>query len=116
MWSGAFIVSLAIVGGVIVLFFKAIGGLVGNHGGTSAQGSHVCTACGSRCIPATKTGGHFAIELILWLCFLIPGLIYSIWRLGSRQKACPACGSTALVPVNSPVGRRIIDPQTRPFR
>jgi hypothetical protein len=47
------------------------------------------------------------IELILWICFIVPGLIYSFWRLSSRYDACSCCGSTALVPVDSPVGRTL---------
>lgn len=36
--------------------------------------------------------GSFAIELILWLCFIVPGLIYSIWRLTTKGMRCPQCG------------------------
>ena len=68
----------------------------------------VCTTCG-HCGPTVqRTKGSFAIELILWLCFLIPGLIYSVWRLSTRGAACAKCGSSTLVPADSPVGQRML--------
>jgi hypothetical protein len=67
----------------------------------------VCKDCGTTGEPARITKGSTMIELILWLCFLVPGLIYSFWRLSSRYDACACCGSVALVPVNSPVGRTL---------
>jgi hypothetical protein len=60
-----------------------------------------CTRCFKVAPPKTHTRGSFIIELFLWLCFLVPGLIYSLWRLTTRQKVCPACESPELVPANS---------------
>lgn len=48
------------------------------------------------------------IEIILWLCFLFPGLIYSIWRLSSRHDGCAVCHSRNIVPVGSPLGRQMV--------
>ncbi|HEV2348917.1 MAG TPA: hypothetical protein VG028_03620 [Terriglobia bacterium] len=45
------------------------------------------------------TPGSFAIEIVLWLCFLFPGLIYSIWRLTARHETCPKCGEKSLIPM-----------------
>lgn len=50
-----------------------------------------CPNCSFEGEAKTKTPGSFLIELVLWLCFLIPGLIYSIWRLSARGKVCPRC-------------------------
>lgn len=75
----------------------------------------ICKACGTRTdTPARKTRGHFAIELILWLCLIVPGLIYSIWRLGSRRDCCPVCGSEDLIPADSPMGRKIAQDMPQP--
>jgi hypothetical protein len=68
----------------------------------------VCTACGTRGWGKTVTKGSIFIELFLWLCLLVPGLIYSIWRLTSRHKACEACGNTSIVPVDSPIGKKLL--------
>lgn len=64
-----------------------------------------CTVCGTVGYPARITKGHVLMELALWICFLVPGLIYSLWRLVSRYDGCGACGSAAIVPLDSPVAR-----------
>lgn len=68
----------------------------------------VCQRCGTAAEPDEVTRGSIWIEVILWLCFLVPGLIYSFWRLSTRQDACAKCGSTDLVPIDSPVGRQLV--------
>jgi hypothetical protein len=76
--------------------------------GIKAEGPQtICTSCGSRAPSKTVTRGSFLIEVILWLCFIIPGVIYSLWRLTTRSQACSACGATSLVPADSPVGRKL---------
>lgn len=37
------------------------------------------------------TKGSVAVELILLLLFLFPGLVYSIWRLSTKKWVCPDC-------------------------
>jgi len=69
----------------------------------------ICTECGSVGKPKSAVKGSFLIEVILWLCFLIPGIIYSLWRMGSRHKACRECGATTMVPLNSPRGRKLME-------
>jgi hypothetical protein len=68
----------------------------------------VCTACGSVGRPERVTKGSFLIELALWFFFIVPGLFYSLWRLTSKYDACRQCKSPSLVPVNSPVGQRLM--------
>lgn len=67
----------------------------------------VCLNCGNIGKPKWNTKGSIVIELILWLMFIFPGLIYSCWRISSRSKICSSCESPNLVPVNSPKGREI---------
>lgn len=62
-----------------------------------------CQACGHEGPTKQITKGSTAIELILWLLFLVPGLIYSIWRHNSRTAGCEVCGATTLIPPNSPM-------------
>jgi hypothetical protein len=88
---------LVVVGLGVALIFAIKG-----SGGTSGP-AQFCTTCGHEGQAKTKTRGSTAIELILWLCFLVPGLIYSFWRLGSKYKACTQCGGTTLVPPASPI-------------
>lgn len=68
----------------------------------------VCTQCGHVGLPTTVTRGHFAIELILWLCFLLPGIIYSVWRLATRHQACPICGNPHMLPRSAPMAQKFI--------
>ncbi len=68
----------------------------------------ICSACGTVGKPKTITKGSLLIEIFLWIMMIIPGVIYSIWRLTSRHKACRACDSQTLVPTNSPIGKKLL--------
>lgn len=61
-----------------------------------------CAACGTFGRGRTHTPGHFLIEVVLWLCLLLPGVIYSLWRLSARRRVCAACGAH-VVPSDTPV-------------
>lgn len=76
------------------------------QGRAERNGSLYCPACGTTSEGQTHTRGSILIEIILWLCFLVPGIIYSIWRLTTRQKVCPACKNPGVIPINSPRARR----------
>lgn len=62
-----------------------------------------CPQCGTTAVPKSYTPGSILVELFLWLCFLIPGLIYSLWRMVARRKVCRACGNAGIIPTNSPM-------------
>lgn len=68
----------------------------------------VCTSCGYVGESKTITKGSMGVEIILWLCLLIPGLIYSVWRLSSRLEGCPICGSTSPIPRASPMAQKFL--------
>ena len=68
-----------------------------------------CTNCETADYPKKHTKGSILIELVLWLMLIVPGLIYSIWRLSTRANVCKHCGSANLVPMDSPAGRRITE-------
>ena len=72
--------------------------------GSPADGAAMfCVTCGHEGPAKMVTRGSIWIEVVLWLCFLVPGIIYSIWRVGSRAPVCGLCGARTLVPPNSPV-------------
>ena len=71
----------------------------------------ICSNCGYIGKPKRIAKGSTGVEIILWLCFLIPGLIYSFWRLSSYHAACPTCGSENLVPLDSPNGKKLVESQ-----
>jgi len=66
-----------------------------------------CQMCGTIDFPRRVTRGSFLIEVVLWIALIVPGLVYSLWRLTTRHNACRACGSPLVVPISSPEGRRI---------
>lgn len=69
----------------------------------------ICTACGHVGSSKTITKGHFALEVVLWLCFLVPGFIYSVWRHTSRYEACPVCGNPKLLPKTAPMAQKFLN-------
>lgn len=66
-----------------------------------------CSTCGHQGQPAHQTPGSFAIELVLWLCLMLPGVIYTLWRLTSGHDVCANCGAQTLLPVDSPVALKL---------
>ena len=51
------------------------------------------------------------MEVFCWLLFLLPGLIYSIWRLTSRYNACPKCKNASMIPLDTPKGQELLAKQ-----
>jgi hypothetical protein len=70
-----------------------------------------CPNCGTVAKPKKVTRGSFLIEVVLWLCFLIPGLIYSIWRLTTKASVCPRCGAPNMIPTDAPKAREALKGQ-----
>jgi len=60
-----------------------------------------CVSCGHIGKPLKKKKGSSWIELLLWICVLLPGLCYSIWRLSSKYIACEICKSATLQPIEA---------------
>lgn len=67
----------------------------------------ICGSCGTKNNGKTHTRGSFIMELGLWLCFLIPGLIYSVWRLTTRRKVCTECNSPEIIGLETPRGKKL---------
>lgn len=74
----------------------------------TAPPKYLCTRCGAIGVPVLVTKGTLATEIFLWLFFLLPGIIYSIWRRNSEQSVCPSCGSPELIPPDSPRASAIL--------
>jgi predicted RNA-binding Zn-ribbon protein involved in translation (DUF1610 family) len=75
----------------------------------------LCTACGSIGYTKRRMKGSILTEFLLWCFFLIPGLIYSIWRHTTVAQVCPSCGSSAVIPTDSPVAQQKIALSTGDF-
>ncbi len=67
----------------------------------------ICVNCGTIGTPKTVTKGSISTEIVLWLFFIVPGVLYSLWRLTTRAKACRSCGAENMVPLNSPMGKKL---------
>jgi len=69
---------------------------------------YICSSCGSQTKGKSLTKGSIIMELFLWLVFLIPGLIYSIWRLTTKSKVCSECESKEIIPITTPLGKKLL--------
>jgi hypothetical protein len=70
---------------------------------------YICSTCGTVCNPIKVTKGSIAIEIVLWLFMILPGIIYSLWRLTSRYEGCPKCGAKNIIPIDSPKGKKLLN-------
>lgn len=68
----------------------------------------ICKQCGTAHAGERVLPGSGWIEFVLWFAYIVPGLIYSIWRRSKRHPTCGACGSRDLVDVATPVGSKLV--------
>ena len=47
------------------------------------------------------------------LLFILPGLIYTIWRGTSKYDVCPECNHPTMIPVDTPEGQRLLAEQQK---
>ena len=55
------------------------------------KGNLICKYCGFIGKPNLARKRNLSVEILLWVFFLLPGLIYSICRLITRKYVCPEC-------------------------
>lgn len=67
----------------------------------------ICKDCGYIDTPKNTLRGSFAMAVFLWLFGIIPGFIYTIWRLTTAYKGCRKCGRDSVIPLDSPEGLRL---------
>mgnify|MGYP000276421539 CR=1 FL=1 len=67
----------------------------------------ICRNCGHTGDAKIVTKGSLIVEIFLWMLFIIPGVIYSMWRMSSKYDACKACGCIHIIPQNSPIGKKL---------
>lgn len=96
--EGMTVFSWGVVVVLLFVLYKAITGPL-----IAAGKRYFCMTCGHEGPSKNVTKGSLLIEIILWLAFLLPGLLYSIWRHTSRHKACTQCGATNLAPPDAPM-------------
>jgi hypothetical protein len=83
----------------------------------------LCTSCGSLSVPVKKHKGSFLTEAVMLLGAIIGGLInivlgafifiallvYGVWRITSKHKACEICSGVNLIPANSPIAQQFLN-------
>lgn len=73
------------------------------RGQESAGSGLVCLNCSTVERARRRTKGSGGVEILMWFFFLLPGLIYSVWRRSGKTEwfECHVCGSTDLIPLDS---------------
>lgn len=59
-----------------------------------------CTNCQTRPSHAVLKGNGW-IEFVLYLFYILPGVVYSIWRRSGPPNGCPTCGNATLIPAEA---------------
>ena len=67
----------------------------------------ICSNCGFKGKPRTDVKGSFLVELALWFFFILPGVIYTLWRITNRYKVCPKCRKPNIISLDSPIGQKL---------
>ena len=70
----------------------------------AGKAGYYCRTCHSFSTTGLKKGNGW-IELVLYLFYIVPGIIYSIWRRSGAPPVCPVCRSHALVPAAAAVAK-----------
>ncbi len=69
--------------------------------GIDFRKKYVCMECGCQREPIMAKRGMLIIELLMWLLYILPGVIYSIWRGVRKHEVCPNCGEPSVVLTSS---------------
>ena len=70
--------------------------------------SHICTYCGYKGYPILVPSGHIFFEVVLWLCYILPGVIYSVWRRVRPKEVCPECNHPSMISAYSAKARQMM--------
>ena len=66
----------------------------------------LCTQCGAQTsVPLRVPPGSPWVALALAVPFVLPGLVYTVWRYTMRRTLCPTCGHAQLIPADAPLAR-----------
>lgn len=77
--------------------------------------THICTTCGTESGLNRRRRGNGFLELVLWLALIVPGIMYTSWRNMEDVTFCGVCGHQTLIPIATPMGRRLHD-ELEPYR
>lgn len=67
-----------------------------------------CLDCGFAGEPKWYTPGTLGMEICLWLLFVFPGVVYTLWRYFGSRQICAKCGHKRIVPTDSAVAQAVL--------
>lgn len=100
--------SYLIAGGGLMGFMNDMKESVKYANAPQQAAKKICPECGHMGNEVRFTKGSFGIELLLWLCGIVPGLIYSVWRLSTKRNGCSQCKGN-MIPTTSPRGKALLE-------
>ena len=69
--------------------------------GVDFNKKYICMECGCQRDPIMIKRGLLVVEIFMWLLYILPGVIYSIWRRVRKQEVCPNCLNPSVVLTSS---------------
>lgn len=70
----------------------------------TGMSKYYCNSC-QNYSPTALMKGNGWIEFVLYFVYLVPGIIYSIWRRNGPPNVCPLCKAPGLVPAAAAKGQ-----------
>jgi hypothetical protein len=104
--SGDYGEMLLLVVGVAIFYFFPSGK---SKSSMDPKNQYICTVCNYIGTPKREAKGSVGVEIVLWIFFIIPGLIYSIWRVSNKTLLCPKCKSDHMIPLDTPMGQKLVN-------
>jgi hypothetical protein len=65
---------------------------------------YICKHCGYEGEAKRKKRGSRGVEILLWSTLLLPGPLYTLWRMTGKSKECPNCERVGFVKSSSDEG------------
>ncbi len=70
-------------------------------GGIDFSRKYICMECGCQRDPVKAKRGLLVVEIFMWLLYIVPGVIYSIWRRVRKHEICSKCRMPSIVLTSS---------------
>jgi len=75
---------------------------------TQKPATHICMTCGTETRkPKWCRRGSGIAEIFLWLLFIVPGFLYTLWRAERHIPYCRACGVGLMLSLATPAGQKL---------
>ena len=72
-----------------------------------ALAKYICSTCGYKDKPHMYKKGKRSLEIILWVCGILPGVGYTIWRNYTAIPICPICDTATMISISTPHGQNL---------